>query len=281
MQDIDLIAPRQIEGWALWWPQRDQDDLVGEVADRIRAACARWDLELEHRFDEGWVCATWATIGADGARSVLKVAPPHSAMRREKALSERLGDLAIPVMASADDGMTLLLERADPGDPLSRVPVAEQISVCAGLAKRVASIPIPSELFPSWDVHHLGKLDDDLRAICAEMLLALAGSPPVLGHHDLHPGNVLRHRGGWRVIDGKGSVGPVELECLVVIEAAYAGHDPVDALERWALGLGTSTRSAWAGLACLCAYRLGTHDDAEYQHFLRDLLGLARDRVIR
>ena len=105
-----------------------------------------------------------------------------------------------------DDGLTILMERVQPGWTLesSDVPWPESLGLVGQLAARLHAAGQPPEGFVSargytdyWRPQLAGR--PDLLAELDE--LSTPGAGDVLIHADLHPGNVLRSGDGWKVID--------------------------------------------------------------------------------
>lgn len=135
---------------------------------------------------------------------------------------------AIELLGRRDDGFTLLLDRARPGEPLlhSGLSWEQMLTELGRLARRLhrAGTP-PAAIVPmsaytaSWT--GAGELGE----------LLLPSSEDVLVHLDLHPGNALRVNGGWKVIDPHGARADrhAEIWALICPEAPALPDDPVEA----------------------------------------------------
>lgn len=194
---------------------------LGTLPDTVAALAARWSVTVGPPFEPGGECSWVAPAGPD---LVLKVGWTHDEARDEAAgLRVWDGRAAVRLLAEHRDGDTtaLLLERADPGTPLTDLPGPEQDVVVAGLLRRLWSAHPPAghglrplaELCDSWATSarpQLGRLDPGLRRDGLALFRALPrdGVAPVVLATDLHAGNVLAAtREPWLVIDPKPYVG--------------------------------------------------------------------------
>jgi streptomycin 6-kinase len=142
---------------------------------------------------------------------------------------------AVELLGQRDDGYTLLLERAEPGDSLDATELdwEDKLVVLGRLARRLhAAGSPPAEVIPmsAYAARWPGAATEGL----------LEPSPTdVLLHADLHPGNALRVDGSWKVIDPHGARGDrhAEIWALICPEAPALPEDPAEA-----------QRSAWRRL---------------------------------
>ncbi|HEX8219168.1 MAG TPA: aminoglycoside phosphotransferase family protein, partial [Chloroflexia bacterium] len=164
-------------------------------------------------------------IRNDGSEIVLKVKFPSAELMPEIEALRLYGGRGIAQLLDADqDRGVLLLERLDPGTPLSLLTDDEQAtSIAAGVMRRLWR-PAPQEHpFPTvarW-ASGLGRLREHFGGTTgplpsrlveqAESLFAelLASSPEqALLHGDLHHDNILAaEREPWLAIDPKGLIG--------------------------------------------------------------------------
>jgi streptomycin 6-kinase len=134
---------------------------------------------------------------------------------------------AVELLAQRDDGYTLLLERAEPGDSLDATELGweDKLVVLGRLARRLhaAGAP-PAEVIP------MSSYAARWPGAAIEGLLAPSATD-VLVHADLHPGNALRVDGSWKVIDPHGARGDrhAEIWALICPEAPALPEDPAEA----------------------------------------------------
>jgi streptomycin 6-kinase len=192
----------------------------------IIASCAqRWSLTILPPFADLSYNYVAPAIREDGTHVVLKAGVPHPELFREiAALSWFDGQGIIRLLeADAEEGV-LLLERLEPGTPLSDLEDDEEATRIAARLMRSLWKPTPAEhcfaTLADWAAG-LGGLRARFDGGCGpfpaalvdkaerlfEELIGSAGEP-VLIHGDLHHGNILRsEREPWLALDPKGVVG--------------------------------------------------------------------------
>lgn len=114
----DLSGLTAFSNWRQWWPQQAADAIT-DARERLSAAIARWDLQDLTVLTGGEVAVTLA--GRRGAQSVVLKVSPNVAGKTSQLADEaaalkhwkRTG-AAATVLAAADGGLTLLLERVTP-----------------------------------------------------------------------------------------------------------------------------------------------------------------------
>jgi streptomycin 6-kinase len=205
----------------------------------IDAAVERWGLELGPPFFGGsaaWVAP--ARRRSDGLEGVLKVTLPHREARYEGA-GLRLWDGAgsVRLYAEDEDDFALFIERCRPGTTLQEgaEPVAERLSVSAGLLRRLWAQAVPDDapfetvedVCGEWAAllrrrmdEHRPNLDVGLVETGADLLerLPATASRQVLVHGDFNPTNVLRaERERWLAIDAKPMVGDPGYDVLPLV----------------------------------------------------------------
>ena len=211
-------------------PQRlawlaDLPETVGQLA-------ARWELEVGAPFEPGGQTAWVAPVRDRAGRDlVLKVGWRHLEAEHEPdGLRAWRGQGAVLLYDSCRLGLStaLLLERCEPGTPLSAVrPEAEQDLIVAGLLRRLWRAPtagLPFRPLQAMCRAWVAEFDQRLAALPKAATSSTPGwlargrscsspSPAsadreVLLCTDLHAGNVLAaRREPWLVIDPKPFVG--------------------------------------------------------------------------
>jgi streptomycin 6-kinase len=204
---------------------------------------------------------------SDRTAAVLKLQFPHAESEHEaEALRRWNGQGAVRLLAYEPKYHALLMEKCDPGDPLSGIPPGEALETLIEILPRLwvaADEPFVSlreesrkwadQLPSSWE--RAGRpferdlLDSALQAIHS---LRVSQGPQVLVNQDLHGDNVLRaKRERWLVIDPKPLVGEREFSIAPIVRSYEFGHSQkaaVDRLDRLtkALGLDRERARLWA-----------------------------------
>lgn len=211
------------------WPAR-RDALVAQVA-------ARWSLTLGAPYPGPHLSYTAPARTAAGASVVLKLQYPHREVEHEaEALRRWDGDGAVRLLDAAPEQHALLLERAEPGDPLAS-DTSAPMDVLVGLLPRLwlpAGAPFVALRDESalWCEHlrdpaRVVGLDPSLVAHAVGLLTELGPSvtESVLLHQDLHGGNVVRaRREPWLVIDPKPLSGERAFSAAPIVRSAELGH---------------------------------------------------------
>jgi streptomycin 6-kinase len=205
--------------------------------------------------------------GAEVSRAVLKVQFPHLEREHEaEALRCWNGQGAVRLFDHDPIHHALLIERCEPGNPLSCTTADEAMEVFAGLLPRLwisadkpfrplrdESIGWAEHLPSSWE--RAGRpFEMELLSAALQALDALGETQgkQVLVHQDLHGDNVLRaEREPWLVIDPKPLVGEREFSVAAIIRAHEFGHSRTATIERLnkltgALGLDRERTRLWA-----------------------------------
>jgi len=205
--------------------------------------------EVETAGENAWI---GVVRREDGSDAILKITVPHAEARHEgDALRAWAGDAAVHLLASSDDGFSLLLERAVPGETLWSLPVDVGNAVACAVGKRLWRTPEPGAPFVRLDdmvARWRGQIPTEgpgqgysRRMIDAALQLAgeLVADAPAsrLLHGDLHPGNILSAgRAPWLAIDPKPVVGDPAYDWAQLLgnrcEAALALADPCSELVR-------------------------------------------------
>jgi len=213
----------------------------------VEELAARWGLDVGTPFEPGGQTAWVAPVrDRTGRELVLKVGwAHHEAEQEPDGLQAWRGQGTVMIYDwfRLGQSVALLLERCDPGTPLSEVsPEAEQDEIIAGLLSRLWQAPTAGFSFRPLQVmcqawvtgFHLrlaavptgaGRIDSGLARAGTELFLALADSSnrDALLCTDLHAGNVLAaQREPWLVIDPKPFVGD---PCYDVLQHLLNCHE--------------------------------------------------------
>jgi streptomycin 6-kinase len=183
----------------------------------------RWALEVLAPFESLSYNYVAPAVRADGTGAVLKAGVPGGELAAEvEALRAFGGRGSVRLLEADPDAGVLLLERLQPGVPLTTLPDEPATRAAAEVMRRLWRPVPPGHAFPAIEDWGLGF--ERLRARfggpgpfparlleAAETLfadLAASAAPPVLLHGDLHHQNILAaEREPWLAIDPKGVVG--------------------------------------------------------------------------
>jgi streptomycin 6-kinase len=196
-------------------------------------------LRIGDPFPYAFASLAMPVTRSDGTAAVLKIQFPDRESEHEAAALARWdGDGAILLMAHDADRHALLLERCEPGTPLSELSPDDALDIMVGLLPRLSKPAGPpfrslSEEARWWAEQLPGQWDRagrpfELRLLEAalELLDALPRSQgeQVLLHQDLHADNVLRAgREPWLVIDPKPLVGEREFGIAALVRGQELG----------------------------------------------------------
>lgn len=192
----------------------------------------RWQLTLGAEYPPGAAGRAYRVACADGTPAVLKIVHPHRESEQEaEALARWAGDGAVRLFAH--EGEAILIERAEPGTPLSRLPTEQALDVLVGLLPRLWKEPSGFhtlvEEIEFW--HEQGDLAGDLLALARE--LAATQGELVLTSQDLHGENVLAaEREPWLAIDPKPLAAEREFQVAPIVRSGELGHTRRQALYR-------------------------------------------------
>jgi streptomycin 6-kinase len=224
-----------------------------EWLERLPASLAeagrRWSLELGQPFADAFESLVVPGTRPDGSSVVVKLS--HRGRENEyeaEALRVWAGDGAVALFDEAEETGALLLERAEPGFPLSETADRDAaVGVFVDLLPRLWRTAGPpfrgvAEEAAWWSGHLVDEWQRAERPIERELLdLALAALhelPPtqgelVLVHQDLHAGNVLRAtRQPWLVIDPKPLLAEREFSLAPIVRGPELGHSRDAVLHR-------------------------------------------------
>jgi streptomycin 6-kinase len=197
---------------------------------KLAAALARdWDLRLGQEYPPGAAGYAVKAVLPDGTPAVLKLQHSHREDEQEADALERWdGDGAVRLLRRDDERHALLLERCDPGTPLSRAaddPLGVLIEILPRLWKDPTGFRTLEEEVAWW------ALEGDIGELARE--LAATQGEQVLVHQDLHGENVLAaQREPWLVIDPKPLAAEREFAVAPIVRSSELGPSKLDALYR-------------------------------------------------
>ena len=236
---------------------RSRDDWDATAAELVGTMLDRWHLTAGAAYVGGEAASVLRVTTADGVPAVLKVGFPHFEAVWEAVALEVWGPPLAPRVLRQDAWTwTLLLERVEPGIPLSKagLPVEEGLQIAAELYRDLSSRPVPPgvAMLPEVMEIYLTNARAGLPGQAAELarlgvtglvelgldevaeLTATDGAGAFL-HGDYNPGNVISSGDGWRVIDPKPMLGGAEFDLFPMLEQLgplLAGPDPRERIER-------------------------------------------------
>ena len=235
---------------ALHWIEGSPEgrEWVRQLPDRARACSDKWELRLQAPYKNSFVSIVYPATRRDGSRAVLKLQYPHHESDNEhEALRRWDGNGAVRLLDYDSAHHALLLERCEPGVPLSTVDADKALDVFVSLLPRLwipAAEPFTSlaDESAAWIAHLPGEweragrpFETRLLDLALESLERLRGTQggQVLLHQDLHADNVLRAvREPWLVIDPKPLVGGREFSLAPIVRSNELGHSRAEVVRR-------------------------------------------------
>lgn len=210
-----------------------------ELPRRVDACRAKWRLRLDAPYENSFVSIVFPATAADGSRVVLKIQFPHAESDYEhEALRLWNGNGAVRLLDFDPEHHALLLERCEPGAPLSSVGADEALEAFVILLPKLwvpAGAPFRSlaDEASTW-MHDLPLMWEREGRPFEPWLLELAidsldrlrttQGEQVLIDQDLHADNVLSaRREPWLAIDPKPLVGEREFSLAPIIRGAELG----------------------------------------------------------
>jgi streptomycin 6-kinase len=207
---------------------------------RVERLRERWGLTLGPPYAAGAGGYAAPADLPDGTPAVLKLIDPHREAEHEAAALARWdGRGAVRLLDRSDDGWAVLLERCEPGTPLSAAGPETALDVLTHLLPRLwiaAGEPFrtladeaawwTASLPEAWE--RAGRpFERRLLDAALDALRSLAPSQgeQVLLHQDLHGDNVLAAgREPWLAIDPKPLVGEREFAVAPIVRSPELGH---------------------------------------------------------
>jgi streptomycin 6-kinase len=223
-------------------------DWLARVPDLVAECAAKWGVRLGEPYPRGAAGFARRVELRDGTRAVLKLIYPDRESTHEAAALKLLdGDGAVRLLDQDPERWAMLLERCEPGTPLSAAGGEAALDVLVGLLPRTWKpagepfMPLADEaawwceyLPAQWE--RLGrrferKLLDAAIALLRE--LAPTQGEQVLVQQDLHGDNVLAaRREPWLMIDPKPLVGEREFAVAPIVRSGELGHGRTHAFRR-------------------------------------------------
>src|SRR5690242_16875896 len=116
---MDAVLRDLAQCWERYWPQADSGAQVADVTERFEAACDHWGIGSPQHLPGGVVALTCAA-GDRVVKVLPRLHPERDQMRGEaEALAFwRSTGAALELLDVRDEGMTLLLRRAEPAATL-------------------------------------------------------------------------------------------------------------------------------------------------------------------
>lgn len=233
MDEGEVVVPEEVRAMLLAAEGEEGRAWLEALPRLVAAVSSRWGVTLERPFEGGNVAYVAPAETRTGRAVVVKIQLVTEETREEGAALRHWGpEVAVEVIDEAPELGALLLERLEPGEPLSLRPLGEQLAVITDLLPRLwRNPPPPDHAFPP--VMHsldgwlsaleraeadpgLGSLASQVRDV-ATVLREPDLRPamhPVVVNRDFHSGNVLSsHRVRWVVIDPKPLVGEPAFDC--------------------------------------------------------------------
>ncbi|HZD87354.1 MAG TPA: aminoglycoside phosphotransferase family protein [Gaiellaceae bacterium] len=200
------------------------------MSSTLAAAVAEdWRLRLGDPYPPGAAGYVVRAELEDGTPAVLKLQHRHREDEQEADALERWdGDGAVRLLARDENRHALLLERCEPGTPLSRGaddPLGILIDLLPRLWTDATGFRTLADEVAWWGLEgEVGELAGELAPTQGELVLV---------HQDLHGDNVIAaQREPWLVIDPKPLAAEREFAVAPIVRSFELGHSKRDVLYR-------------------------------------------------
>lgn len=236
------------------YPSKSRWD--ASAAELVQTMLDRWHLTPGAAFVGGEAASVLAVTTRDGQPAVLKVGFPHPEAIGEAIALEAWGSGLCPRVLRQDAWTwSLLLERAEPGIPLSRsgLPVDAALNIASTLLGQFSAVEVPAgvpnlrDIVGDYLASARARLDRQRAEFDALAVTALLGraledaadlaasdSGDYFVHGDYNPGNLLLDTRGeverWLVIDPKPMRGDREYDVWPLVEQIGDPWDRPDAV---------------------------------------------------
>ena len=181
---------------------------LGPVRRIAEEVAEEWGLAL----GEPFALSRYSYVAPVGDDAVLKVAwsGDDESLDEGDALALWDGNGAARLLRADKARRALLLERAVPGDDISKLPEAEAVAIAVGIATRLwvrAGEPFRwvGDFVPGWidNAERIGGEGSELIPLAREVYASLDVGREWLTHGDFHHHNILRHGDRFVAIDPK------------------------------------------------------------------------------
>ena len=258
----DVIIPDELRRTVLRWFGDEGERWLAAVPAEAERLGERWRLRLGAPYAGGTNALVLAAATEDGQPAVLKIPiRDEENFHEAAALRAYAGDGAVRLLTDEEQTGAMLLERADPGTPLSASgDLFAAIDIAASVMRRLRR-PAPSDVPLPRVLDVVGRWADSLAGLhlpghsrvveeavtLASAYVAAPVGPDLLVNRDAHLDNILRAgRQRWLLIDPKPMIGEAAFEAGHPVLNAMR-HRPPETMQpayvdkvviRWAMGLG-------------------------------------------
>jgi streptomycin 6-kinase len=217
---------------------------------------AEWGVELGPPF----ALSRYSYVAPAGDNAVLKVTPPEDDESDEEADALALwdGDGAVRLLRRDRERRALLIERALPGDDISKLPEDEATAIAVAVGRRLwrpAAEPFRwiGDHVPRWldDAERSEQKGRELIPLARDLYASLDVRRGTLVHGDFHHHNILRAGERYLAIDTKAMLGEPEYDIPSFLWNPLGTTMTLDRTERRlaafaAAGLDQGRMRAWA-----------------------------------